>query len=662
MERFMALATRPLEGRPELRDEAMTELMSRIGNQGVPLDCIDLSGPLARLEVAEPAPPRLRRWGVFTALLLGAGVVISGFVGDLLDTIGSSYVQMLRWRQMQPHDVSMIFGGPLDAWMTGVMTDHLTGAASDLPLSGKPGDGETAVLRERFPEDLGILQEHLARRSAEAADFMTPDEKAEVDRSDPDNALWPLMEIRWIERVAAFRSARSKGSMTPEEMRKCLQLFSAAAAKPFLRNHAVTLVERQKAALPEPRGLFDVLQVDGLARLTHDGAAGSMFWGGSRSEWLNQRIVELSAASDHEGLARLREELLAVERLRVGDPEAAVFDLESRKSFMEQAPLLLNHDSDGRLLTDGYPEIRTYLGRSQGDEVPFTIDYSRILPADLNPAELRPIWKAERAVFQRFLSWTACGILGVLLVLTLLESVRRPRRVKGLARGLMPLLDRRDHAWIAGLGIVFPWLWYLGITRLTPLGARWTEDEETVIIVLLQAALALFLGVVLVIQASEWRWALRAGVLGFGRGSRIFGWTAAAVTALTLPAAGMYMHLDWSTFNSGEMYLLGCAGAGAMGLLWLLWVAIRNLFTGGRAALEPNLVSRTVLMWMLAGAGTVLLSAGVLRGVEVWWVSRDTLLRPATSRNFVNAMEERAMKDRCTAILKWLDEVQGGKP
>jgi len=161
---------------------------------------------------------------------------------------------------------------------------------------------------------------------------------------------------------------------------------------------------------------------------------------------------------------------------------------------------------------------------------------------------------------------------------------------------------------------------------------------------------------ILIIHASEWRWAKRAAVLGLDSGLRIFGWLAAALTALAILAAGLYPHLENAAVHVDEPYLLGCAGAGATGGLWLLWVAIRNLFTGSRVSLRPNVISRTALSWMLVGLATLLISAGILQALEGWWIKREPLLRLETSRNFVNALSERGLEHRCAQIRDWIRE------
>ena len=76
VERFLDLATRPLEASPGDREEARGELMSRMAHGGVPYELLDLGEPIARLEAAEPPKPVLRRSLLLTgAILLTAAVV-----------------------------------------------------------------------------------------------------------------------------------------------------------------------------------------------------------------------------------------------------------------------------------------------------------------------------------------------------------------------------------------------------------------------------------------------------------------------------------------------------------------------------------------------------------------------------------------------------------
>lgn len=655
IDRFLKLATRSLQDQAELRDEAETELMSRLGQGGVPLDLIDVADLSARLEEKAPVDPVRRRLLIAAAFLVALFVGIRSVGVDLLDVASVAYSQNLLWQQIDDPNLHFpISGTGVEAQVTEVLGTWMRVGTVDLPLSGRRGDQETAVLRQRHPEDLGILQEHLARRSREAAEFMTGEERAMVQRLDPDNALWPLMEMRWLERRIEFRSNAGLGKMTNEEAEQCHRLLSRAAASPRLVNHAIGLLARQKAALPTAKGVADVVRAESMAGFVTEASSPPIFWGYRSEEWLSVRLTDLSPHRAQ--ILRLRDELLAVEKLRCAGPESAVQDLSRNHVFMDNAYQHYARHLGPDVALTAYPQPNQYLPWPERQHAGVWMRGTRLLPTDLTEEEMKPLRMAELFLFDRFLVWLCAGLLGFVAFVTLLESIRRKRVVKALARGLMPLLTRRDHLWIGGLGIGLPWLWYLFVTMILPCSGAWAGSDEEMVIKIMQGGLAVVMSMILIIHASEWRWAKRAASLGLDSGLRIFGWLAAALTALAILAAGLYPHLENAAVHVDEPYLLGCAGAGATGGLWLLWVAIRNLFTGSRASLRPNAISRTALSWMLVGLATLLISAGILQALEGWWIKREPLLRLETSRTFVNALSERGLEHRCAQIRDWIRE------
>ena len=70
VERFLDLATRPLEAVPGEREEAKGELMSRIAHDGLPYELLDLAEPLERLEKAKPGSRAPRRGILLSGMLL----------------------------------------------------------------------------------------------------------------------------------------------------------------------------------------------------------------------------------------------------------------------------------------------------------------------------------------------------------------------------------------------------------------------------------------------------------------------------------------------------------------------------------------------------------------------------------------------------------------
>jgi hypothetical protein len=176
------------------------------------------------------------------------------------------------------------------------------------------------------------------------------------------------------------------------------------------------------------------------------------------------------------------------------------------------------------------------------------------------------------------------------------EACRRPRIVKAMARGLMPLFRKEDHLWIAILGLVLPWLWWWAITRMSPLGWRDGDLDEAlpVLIAPLHSSAGLVFGAVMLLQTARWRWSVRARFLGLGVPLPWIGWGVAALAALAIPAAGFIRYFGSVSGDVTGYFMLGVTGMAASGLLWLLWQGIMTLFTPRSGALRPNLTMRAV--------------------------------------------------------------------
>jgi hypothetical protein len=124
----------------------------------------------------------------------------------------------------------------------------------------------------------------------------------------------------------------------------------------------------------------------------------------------------------------------------------------------------------------------------------------------------------------------------------------------------------------------------------------------------------------------------------------------AALAALAIPAAGVLRYLTLNDEQSAY-YLLGVAGMAACALLWLLWDGIMNLFTPRSGALRPNVTTRAMQPWAMAGTASVLAAVAVSTAMERRWFAQDPLFPSWTSETHPNAFEER----RAAAAAKELE-------
>ncbi|BCX48231.1 hypothetical protein HAHE_21390 [Haloferula helveola] len=657
LERFIDLVVRPLGQRDAAREEARAELMGRLSHQGVPVDMIDVSEPTARLESAPQRKAWPRRVALTLGLLLLTVIGLTGAARDFLAGLRMGLASDLSWQSY--------YGGydDRDEFWPQFLFRWLEREAPDLLLTGRPGQEETALLRERFPEDLAVLQEHLTRVPGDAPGFMTKEERELIARLDPDNALWPLLEMKWefVKASGGDPWSTHRGRVRdPKAYRRGLERFREAAALPQMNHYGQALARRQVEAFQPESTVFGGMLRERFVQLVRSNSGRNRYYySSSRAQSLSQALNELN----EEELAPFFEDWqkLALLRLQSMDSAAWQFDSfdeqlqEEARSFQyhfSQAGVAEQRDRADRILTalaSGHSSRR--LPGGLGGAAGVRVQESGPLPPDLTVEELKPSREADMAMFHRFALWPAAAIAILFCLLCAFEAGRRHVVVQGMARGLMPLLTWRDHAWIGGIGIALPWAYWWCVSRLTPVGfdgfnIDGPNDELEALGWILQLILGLILGIVLMVQAVQWRWAKVGEFLGLKRSASWLGWIAAGFVALALPMVGLLKFLTLPDEEDQLLFIGGCAGAGAVGLLWLLWVGGMNLFTPRHSALQANLVARTLRPWAIAGLASILLAAGVLRFMESWWYQRDTLLPTWTSQTYTNALEERWIAHR----------------
>ena len=245
----------------------------------------------------------------------------------------------------------------------------------------------------------------------------------------------------------------------------------------------------------------------------------------------------------------------------------------------------------------------------------------------ITPEAIKSGRLAEYAVADRFAA--VAGLLACVLVLAggLVEMTRR-REAGALARGVMPLFRASDRAWVVGLGVGLPLLWWLGIVHGSPLGCR---DIGLTYFKLGQFPMmqpwlsqdlgGLVLAGVLLVQAVRWRWAKRGALLALNPGRMWIGWTMVFVAALYLPLMGIVRVLP----DHGDKFLLFGSALGGIPLLWLFWQLMVTVFAPRDQALPGQLLVRTSLPAVALLALLLLAAVPLFRANERNWMAKDEL-------------------------------------
>ncbi len=670
VERFLHLATRPLEKRPDDREEAKAELMSRLSQGGRPLETLSLTAPSARLAAAPVSG--WRRRGVMLGCLV---LVVAGFIAALLVWAG----ELIAVGSASTLTFGVHYGdGRIDDnFAIRHLDRHIDRRAPGLPLHVRAGENFNRASQrasEANSDDLGLL--HLAilgREADEPKEFSFADRdnplRRRADALDGDNAHWPLLQA---ESFVLRETGRERGrywfsstssSLDEEALDVALGTIEEASERPLYRDPVGSLRRRQLLAFGPGRGVID--HQIGMA-------VASM---GSMPEIGSEHFLQvlLNAGGRHYQGAGDEPELRHLEELWRHWVRWTIEDLESGGA--PDRHLINRLESAGRGLSEHRPKVpgpagqdafnealvaasrdvaACHLGNAKPDLMPHAglrLQAMGTLPGDLTHAELKPSRLAEYALFDRGVAFLFLFLVLVATAFCGFEGHRRKRTVTGLSKGLQPLLGWRDQLWIGALGLLLPFLWWWGITRLTPLGQRdlglWEWVSATW---LLQWTAFLILCLVMLFQAVQWRWSRQGEFLGLRRPWSSSGWVIGALAGLAIPAAGLLRHLDLKTDDAHGLFLLAVAGSAAAGLLWLLWMTILNLFTPGASALRANLIMRTALPWCLALALMALAAQPLLRLAEAHWHARDPLLPVTTSGTHANALEERLARGYAEAL------------
>jgi hypothetical protein len=661
MERFLDLATRPLEASPGDREEAKGELMSRLAHGGVPYELLDLGEPIGRLEAAKPPRPGLRRSLLLSGafLLTAAVVAATAFLAWEIFLMAQAGMMSSRLR----HAISVANSDIMP------VMKHARSTAPQLPLGAHPRAGtmeETSEALEKNPDDLALLQEHIIRRLREEPnwDGLTAEERETIDRLDPDNALWSLIQINPALAKATgapsswprYRSLGSKVTSEPD-FEVALRLFSEAASKPAFFDRSDSLKRRQLDAFPPARSLSEFTFAEEFSELASPPFDFINYLG----PLADHHTAQLVASGDKDGLVKFYREWKQLNKTVVGSPESGETDYSGvfhqlgtmgrslGKAFgslgmtVEKAEVEAQLQVMDRLIASNasvLTNITDVAGLRLGSE--------GRLPADLTAEEVLPSRRVELSFFDRIVATAFSCLALVFAGLVAFETCRRSRIVKGMARGLMPLFRVEDHLWIAGLGIVLPWLWWWVISRMTPLGWQEGTLDDTVptLVWPLQFSAGLIFATVMLVQTARWRWSVRGGFLGLGASMPWIGWGVAALTALAIPIAGSLRYFVNSLGNDERLYfLLGIAGMSACGILWLLWQGVMTLFTPRSGALRPNLAMRSTLPWAMTGVATLLASVVISAMMERHWFAKDPLFPASTSKTHINALHERLARE-----------------
>jgi MFS family permease len=188
--------------------------------------------------------------------------------------------------------------------------------------------------------------------------------------------------------------------------------------------------------------------------------------------------------------------------------------------------------------------------------------------------ELRGGRLAEYAMYERLMMHAVAVLLTLALAFLLLVPWRSRNEPGLLPSRLANLLDRRDHAWIALLGLLLPAGLYVFSTRVPWMDPREFSLSGDRFFLWLTQALALVVAIVLgTLQAARWRLGRRGAVLALGWVGVDPGRLLFPVTLALIPIASVLSKLAESWNASAPWAAILVAALLAFPMIWLVMIA-----------------------------------------------------------------------------------------
>lgn len=258
-----------------------------------------------------------------------------------------------------------------------------------------------------------------------------------------------------------------------------------------------------------------------------------------------------------------------------------------------------------------------------------TVRARKITDEQLTPGRI-----ADHELFSRLAAAAVWMLLGSMLTAAVLYRFRGSVLVRRLSPGMAKLMLPADWTWILGAGVVLPFLFYLAIYRLTPLGARdWSIAASAFLVPSGQVAAMGFLMIVLPVLVARWRLGKRGAMLGWRKGRAWMGWTAVICGAISLPVFG----LSFANGKGSEAVMM--TAAALLGILVLTWlvIGIRAVFSKRPALLRRVTLSRVLVPAYALGMLLMAASMPLYHAAEKRWLAQDRLMEitpeaPALSR------------------------------
>ena len=648
-ERFIAAAVAPLGDNAEMQVVAKRELRGMLDGAEPVVPGSALEEAAGNLECA-----RSGRWGRFALYCLTAAASVA-----MLIPVWRDYrrLEVARWHVFAMSDPAGALPGMPFANRSGEKLPGIFGefSAEEVALLfGDPtkiGDiDQFQMLTDLDPESAAFYAEY-AKHHCRRGNPLPKDYLAAAERLDPDNS-W----FRYLAAAVAAQSGVGDRSPVPKRGSGITKIVPFQIRKPKALDEAIQLLEEgarlpnynsyRRELLAERLAIFppgdDVLGRKLAREYLFDLEAEGLSYHFEIAQAVSVRAFEQARAADSEGFLRLvnaweifcRRSLeikpvtwmephyagfamsIAAEHLAVAAKDLGLREPEERyaeiqKAFAERRAMAKARYARERDRKSGGMERWQFVNRFD------TVENAPPLPeADLIAAS-----RAEHAMLGRLLSvagWLVFLVAAVMAAVVRFRHGKQARRVSGSLAGVMTW---KDHAWIACVGVLIPFVVFQLLEQFTPCGGRpyvlqvagaWDYLRATSAVIVMASAAFIVAGRRLGMRLGfpGWRRSMIPALIVWGFG--ILAWIAGCVaggTAYEIP------------INVDEWPQKGLVLAGALASV----ASISTAFVNRNAALRWLTCCRAVVPAYVVAMLVMAASVPCQHAIERYWTSRNHL-------------------------------------
>lgn len=241
-------------------------------------------------------------------------------------------------------------------------------------------------------------------------------------------------------------------------------------------------------------------------------------------------------------------------------------------------------------------------------------------PPPLTDADQLSSRYVDHALFGRALSAIGWMIMGISVAAVAQAPRSRGPLARRLSVRMLDLLHRSDWVWLFVGGLVFPVLWYLWISRLTPFAAReWSVTSSEFLPICGQFGSFLASMIILPKVIAGVLLKKRGAALGLTHRFRWLGWIAAAAVLAAVPLFGS---LPMEAPVNPWVLISSLVLAGIV-VVWILGGLMSGLFYGGSQSLRQATVARMILPVRVASVLVLALAIPFHYAEERHWVRQD---------------------------------------